>query len=78
VLAAALILHLGIDATINLPVFEWAFIAGLITFVDAEDLDKVAPFLKSKAYALACLIGLIPGTTPGSEDSTALQTRKPV
>jgi len=40
VLASAIMLHLGIDYTINLPVFEWAFMAGYITFVSGEDLEK--------------------------------------
>lgn len=41
VLAAAVILHLGIDFAINLPVFEWAFIFSLVSFVDPEDIRKV-------------------------------------
>ncbi len=41
VLAAALILHLGIDLAINLPVFEWAFIFALVTFVEPEDIRKI-------------------------------------
>lgn len=38
VLFGLLALHLGIDYVINLPVFEWAFIATLITFVEPQDL----------------------------------------
>ncbi len=41
VLLSALCLHFGIDVAINLPVFEWAFIACLVTFIEPEDLEKV-------------------------------------
>jgi len=40
VLLAALGLHLGIDLAMNLPVFEWAFIACLVTFIYPEDLER--------------------------------------
>lgn len=52
VLASALILHLGIDLAINLPVFEWAFIFALVTFVSPEDLrlmqDKASQIWKTR------------------------------
>lgn len=41
VLASAVILHLGIDFAINLPVFEWAFIFSLVAFVEPEDIRKL-------------------------------------
>ncbi|PZM79040.1 MAG: hypothetical protein DKT66_21385 [Candidatus Melainabacteria bacterium] len=41
VLASAVILHLGIDFAINLPVFEWAFISALIVFVEPDDIRKL-------------------------------------
>lgn len=41
VLVSAVILHLGIDFAINLPVFEWAFIFSLIAFVEPEDIRKL-------------------------------------
>jgi hypothetical protein len=37
-LAGVLVLHLGIEMAINLPIFEWAFIAALVTFVEPDDL----------------------------------------
>ena len=46
VLAATLFLHIGIDAAINLPVFEWAFIATLVTFIDSEDIARAYSWLK--------------------------------
>ncbi len=47
VLAATVFLHLGIDMAINLPVFEWAFMASLITFVDWNDLQTAIKLIKS-------------------------------
>lgn len=48
VLASALILHLGIDVAINLPVFEWAFIFALVSFVDPADVRKAFNFVETK------------------------------
>jgi hypothetical protein len=47
-LAAVFLLHLGIDTLMNLPVFQWIFVSGLLTFVYAEDLTKVMDWLKSR------------------------------
>lgn len=41
ILAGALLLHLGIDVAINLPVFEWAFIACLCAFIYPDDLEQI-------------------------------------
>jgi len=41
VLIGLFCLHLGIDYMINLPVFEWAFIFTLVTFIRPEDLNYV-------------------------------------
>ncbi len=46
VLLGALILHLGIDYAINLPLFEWAFMVGFITFVRGEDLEAFLALVK--------------------------------
>lgn len=40
VLLAGLLLHLGIDITLNLPVFEMVFITLYLTFVDPDDLAR--------------------------------------
>ncbi len=53
VLAGALILHLGIDLAINLPVFEWAFIFALVTFIEPEDLRKILNLIEEKFRALS-------------------------
>jgi uncharacterized membrane protein YphA (DoxX/SURF4 family) len=45
-LVGALFLHLGIDMTINLPVFEWAFICSLVTFVYPEDLSRFGGMIR--------------------------------
>jgi hypothetical protein len=41
VLAGALLLHLGIEYTMNLPVFESLMIASLVVFIPSEDLKFV-------------------------------------
>ncbi len=46
VLAAAVLLHIGIDVTMNIPIFEWLMITSLVVFIYPEDLDR---FLKKKA-----------------------------
>ena len=46
ILASAVLLHLGIEYTMNIPVFEWVFMAGLLTFVYPEDLTKCMDKIK--------------------------------
>ncbi|CAN5213317.1 hypothetical protein BH11CYA1_BH11CYA1_35650 [soil metagenome] len=48
VLAGLLGLHLGIDYMINLPVFEWAFICTLITFVPSKDINYLISKISSR------------------------------
>jgi hypothetical protein len=48
VLIAVMILHIGIDYSMVLPVFETLFIATLIIFVYPEDLTKCMDWLKSR------------------------------
>ena len=40
ILIGLVCLHLGIDYLINLPVFEWAFICTLVTFVESVDVEN--------------------------------------
>jgi hypothetical protein len=51
VLAAAVAMHLGIDYSINLPVFEWAFMAGFVTFIPGEDLSRFMDLFKVRISA---------------------------
>lgn len=41
VLAAAVLLHLGIELTMNIPIFEWLMIASLVVFVYPEDMERL-------------------------------------
>jgi hypothetical protein len=49
VLAGVFLLHFGIDLFISLPVFQWVFIATLVTFIYPEDLDKLLGNIKEFA-----------------------------
>jgi len=51
VLASAVILHLGIDFAINLPVFEWAFIFSLVVFVEPDDIRILHNRVLAKLHA---------------------------
>ncbi len=51
VLAGTLVMHIGIDHSINLPVFEWIFVASFITFIYPEDLTKAMDFVKEHVTA---------------------------
>jgi hypothetical protein len=51
VLAGTLVMHLGIDYSINLPVFEWIFMTSFIVFIYPEDLTKVMDFIKKRINA---------------------------
>ncbi|MBX9669333.1 MAG: HTTM domain-containing protein [Candidatus Obscuribacterales bacterium] len=46
VLVLGVLLHVGIDWTIYLPVFEWIFMAAYILFLYPEDLSKIVDSLK--------------------------------
>jgi hypothetical protein len=67
VVVGLLVLHMGIDYIINLPVFEWAFIAALITFVDPQDWRRLRHLLQW-AERLATPAKSAP--KPGYETST--------
>jgi hypothetical protein len=45
VLLAGVLLHLGIDLSINLPIFEWLFICSYICFVEPVDMQRVLDFI---------------------------------
>lgn len=61
-LLGALLLHLGIDYAINLPVFEWAFIVALVTFVEPEDCRKAVDWIMKLPEMIVGLIASRPKT----------------
>lgn len=46
VLTAAVFLHLGIDWSLNIPVFEWLMLASFINFIEPSDLKSWGKALK--------------------------------
>lgn len=48
VLLAGLGLHLGIEITMNIPMFEWVMIAAMILMVEPRDVIKVEMWLRNK------------------------------
>jgi hypothetical protein len=52
VLLGGLLLHLGIEYSLNLPVFEWAFMIGYVTFVYPEDLAKCMDRIKARINSI--------------------------
>jgi len=48
VLLAGMGLHIGIEMTMNIPLFEYIMIAGMICMVDSRDVIKVENWLRSK------------------------------
>jgi len=48
VLAAGVLLHLGIEWSMNIPLFEWIFIAAYITFIEPAHLDKSWQWLRRR------------------------------
>jgi hypothetical protein len=48
VLLAVIGLHLGIEYSMNLPLFEWITMATLITFVDPVDLSRVWAWIRRR------------------------------
>jgi hypothetical protein len=52
VLLLGLILHSGIEYTLNLPGFETIMMASYANFIEADDLDRVVDWLKRKSSQL--------------------------
>ena len=52
ILGIALIFHLMIDWTMNIPQFEWLMIFSLILFVDGRDLEQIFDWLKRQPIPL--------------------------
>jgi len=50
VLAAGVLLHLGIEWSMNIPLFEWIFIATYITFVEPAHLDRSWQWLRRRLH----------------------------
>ncbi len=50
VLLGGVCLHMGIELTMNLPMFEWIFISSYFAFIEPEDLSRVMDFIKSKIH----------------------------
>jgi hypothetical protein len=51
ILMIGLMLHVGIDAAMNVPIFEYLMIASYVLFIDAEDLTRVWNFIKKQRPA---------------------------
>jgi hypothetical protein len=48
ILFVAVLFHLGLEWTCNIPIFELIFIGSFITFIAPEDLSRVMDFVKFK------------------------------
>jgi hypothetical protein len=50
VLFAGILMHLGIDLTMNLPMFEWIMMVCYLSFVEPKDLTRAMNWLKKEIY----------------------------
>lgn len=48
ILLAGVGLHLGIEVTMNIPLFEWIMIVSMMCMVDPYDLEKVSVWIKQR------------------------------
>jgi hypothetical protein len=44
--------HLGIDLTVNIPLFEWIFIGSYVCYIAPQDLARIMDWLKAGIYRL--------------------------
>ncbi len=51
ILLLGISLHLGIELTMNLPMFEWIMMFTYLAFVEPSDLTKVMDYLKAKIHS---------------------------
>lgn len=47
VLLAGVLLHLGIELTMSIPLFEWVMICSMVCMVDSDDLQKIVLRMES-------------------------------
>lgn len=52
ILLAGVGLHIGIEITMNIPLFEWIMIAGMASMVDSRDIIRVTAWLEDKSRGL--------------------------
>ena len=50
VLLSGIFLHMGIEITMNLPMFEWVMMFSYLAFVEPQDLTKVMNYLKARVH----------------------------
>ncbi|MNT70315.1 hypothetical protein D3C72_2086830 [compost metagenome] len=49
ILLAGVGLHIGIEITMNIPLFEWIMIAGMASMIDSRDIIRVTVWLEEKS-----------------------------
>jgi hypothetical protein len=49
ILLAGVGLHIGIEVSMNIPLFEWIMIAGMASMVDSRDIVRVTAWLEEKS-----------------------------
>jgi hypothetical protein len=58
VLLAGIGLHLGIELTMNIPLFEWIMIGAMLCMVESNDVKRVFEYLKLRIHQLQEMIFL--------------------
>ena len=48
VLVAGLLLHLGLEYSMNIPLFQWVMVAGYVLFVDPHDVQRARRWLTAR------------------------------
>ena len=51
-LAAGLMLHLGIEYSMNLPLFEWIMMTAYVSFVDSRDIERALIWARGRIAKL--------------------------
>jgi hypothetical protein len=52
ILLAGVGLHIGIEITMNIPLFEWIMIAGMAAMIESHDIVRVTAWLEEKSRSL--------------------------
>lgn len=52
ILLAGVGLHIGIEITMNIPLFEWIMIAGMASMIDSRDIIRVTAWLEEKSRSV--------------------------
>ena len=64
ILLAGVLLHLGLDYSMNIPLFQWTMVSAYVLFIDPRDLRRVKEWLVARRHGQRVVGEGAPATVP--------------